>query len=307
MPFVSVVIPAYQRASTILRSVSSVLAQTHHDLEVIVVDDGSTDGMPDLVEARRDPRIRLVRHDRNQGGSAARNTGIREARGDLIAFQDSDDEWLPRKLERQLERLAVSPEGTVGVFCGMIVVGRPDDTTDFMSVRYVPRGLASTTEIVDRRMMLEHGSLISTQTFVGRRDALLAIDGFDTSLKALQDWDCFLRLSRLGGIAFEPEPLVIQYFSGNSLTRSNRNRVTSLAAILAKNDADLRALPSALAKHSLTLAGGYRRHRDHEPAVHALVQAARTHPVSPRIWFSLVYSLVCWAAAWPRRFASERK
>ena len=228
MPSISVVIPAYNRADTIGLAVGSVLRQTVGDIEVIVVDDASSDGTVAALEAIGDERLRVIRHARNAGGAAARNTGLRAATGDWVAFQDSDDEWLPLKLERQLAALARFGEGdAVGVYCGMIIFGRPDQSGfDPAAVRYWPnpRIRPASFEGDLYRTLLLSGSLISTQTFMGRRAALLQIGGFDESLKALQDWDCFLRIARLGPIAFEPEPLVIQRFSGNSLTRSSRNR-----------------------------------------------------------------------------------
>ncbi|MBM2835200.1 MAG: glycosyl transferase [Candidatus Brocadiaceae bacterium] len=94
---VSVVIPTYNRAPYVIMAIESVLAQSYQDYEIIVVDDGSTDGTRDVLEPYRD-RIRYMYQD-NKGVSAARNTGIQESRGEWIAFLDSDDEWLPNKLE----------------------------------------------------------------------------------------------------------------------------------------------------------------------------------------------------------------
>jgi glycosyltransferase involved in cell wall biosynthesis len=104
-PQVSVVIPTYNRATVLGRAVTSVLNQTFSDLECVVVDDGSTDQTVALVEGFQDPRLRLIRLPVNRGVGHARNVGIQAASGELIAFLDSDDEWLPGKLERQVARL----------------------------------------------------------------------------------------------------------------------------------------------------------------------------------------------------------
>ena len=96
MPKVSVVIPTFNRADTIGDSIKSVLEQTFKDFEVIVVDDGSTDGTESVVAAFGDSRIKYIMQD-NAGACAARNNGIRHANGEYIAFQDSDDYWMPRK------------------------------------------------------------------------------------------------------------------------------------------------------------------------------------------------------------------
>ncbi|MGI9434807.1 MAG: glycosyltransferase family 2 protein, partial [Geminicoccaceae bacterium] len=106
-PLVSVVIPVFNRASTIAGAVESCLAQTYPHFEIILVDDGSSDDIGSAVRSFADTtadatKIRLVRHAHNQGVSAARNTGVREAKGVYVAFLDSDDAWLPQKLERQV-------------------------------------------------------------------------------------------------------------------------------------------------------------------------------------------------------------
>src|SRR5688572_2890462 len=93
VPRVSVVIPVFNRPLAVLQAIESVLAQTVQDFELIVVDDGSDDGTPDTLAGLTDPRIRIVRHPQRRGGSAARNTGIRAAAADYVAFLDSDDEW----------------------------------------------------------------------------------------------------------------------------------------------------------------------------------------------------------------------
>src|SRR5262249_37649013 len=101
-PRVSVVMPTHDRADTVARAVQSVLVQTFQDLELIVVDDGSTDNTSAVLAALADPRLRVLRLDDNCGVSHARNIGVGAARGELLAFLDSDDEWLPEKLAAQV-------------------------------------------------------------------------------------------------------------------------------------------------------------------------------------------------------------
>src|SRR5262245_12992873 len=105
-PAVSVVLPAYNRAGSIGGAIPSVLRQTWADFELIVIDDGSEDGTLEAAAGIRDPRLRLIAGQSNRGAAAARNRGAAVARADWIAFQDSDDEWLPEKLEKQMARLA---------------------------------------------------------------------------------------------------------------------------------------------------------------------------------------------------------
>src|SRR4051812_4583959 len=110
-PSVSVVLPTYNRASVLQRSIKSVLAQSFGDLELIVVDDGSTENIRSVASAFRDPRVIYIRIHHSRGAGAARNEGIRRARAEWIAFQDSDDEWLATKLEKQVAATRLAPAG----------------------------------------------------------------------------------------------------------------------------------------------------------------------------------------------------
>jgi glycosyltransferase involved in cell wall biosynthesis len=118
MPEVSVVIPTYNRAKVLSRAVKSVLNQGYRDFEIIVVDDGSTDNTEQVVGAFDKQQVKYVRHEKNMGPAAARNTGIGHANGKYIAFQDSDDEWFPQKLGRQVEILETASDRVGGVYTG---------------------------------------------------------------------------------------------------------------------------------------------------------------------------------------------
>ena len=114
MPTVSIILPTYNRVGSVQAAIHSVLAQTYIDYELIVVDDGSTDETASHVREIADPRLIYVLHPQNKGAAAARNTGMRMARGDYIAFLDSDDTWHPQKLEVQVEFLKNSPDQVGG-------------------------------------------------------------------------------------------------------------------------------------------------------------------------------------------------
>src|ERR1051325_11615249 len=126
---VSTIIPTYNRDELIGRSVQSVLSQTYQLLEVIVVDDASTDDTRDRIETLQqvDPRIQYVRHERNRGAQAARNTGIQAAKGEFIAFLDSDNEWLPQKLERQMPLFSHKADSPAAVYCAYSKVSAAGD------------------------------------------------------------------------------------------------------------------------------------------------------------------------------------
>ena len=118
---VSAIIPTYNRANIVIRAIQSVLNQTYQNFELLVIDDGSQDNTEEIVTGIHDNRIKYIRHEKNKGVAAARNTGIEAAKGEFIAFLDSDDEWLPNKLKRIRVRISLStcncprPGGTLRV------------------------------------------------------------------------------------------------------------------------------------------------------------------------------------------------
>lgn len=286
-PAVTVVIPAYNRVAQIRPAIDSVLRQTWTDFELIVVDDGSTDGTQDVVRGMADPRLRLIETPQNMGASAARNLGIAEARAPWVAFQDSDDEWLPLKLERQMARLLAPGAGFVAGYCGMMILGEIDGGTvggtGRLSARYFPA--PEQTELEgDLLEPLLRTSLISTQTLVARTDRLREIGGFDPDLKALIDWDCVLRLAPLGPIAFVDEPLVLQRFSTNSITRDRARKLASQIRVAEKHADLLASRPKIHARQLYIIAGGQRQAGDLASARATLARARALDPGNPRYW-----------------------
>jgi glycosyltransferase involved in cell wall biosynthesis len=282
-PSISVVIPAYNRERTVLTAIRSVLWQTLPPTEVIVVDDGSTDATAAVVEGLGEPAVRLVRQP-NGGISAARNTGIREARCDWVAFQDSDDEWVPTKLERQFAANAADPASTAAFYCGMVIAGALEENGRSgarRSISYHP-GPSVTTVSGDLVATLLRTNPISTQTLVARRELLHEAGLFDTALKSLVDWDIAIRLARLGPIGFVDEPLVIQRFTPNSITRDMQKRTDSWIRMLDKY-ADLFAADRAAhLAHLHRIAGSLRRLGEHDRAADYLARARALAPLSPR-------------------------
>jgi D-inositol-3-phosphate glycosyltransferase len=121
-PLVTVIIPTYNRADLVKGAIESVLAQSYSQWELLVVDDASTDETSTILQGMSDERIRYIRHSQNRGGSAARNTGLAQAKGAYIAFLDSDDEWLPTKLEKQVAHFEHLPLNVGLVYTGALVV-----------------------------------------------------------------------------------------------------------------------------------------------------------------------------------------
>lgn len=202
MPLVSVVIPAYNRGKLIERAVESVLAQTYQDFEVIIVDDGSTDNTSSVVTAlvEQDQRIRCCHHQTNQGAQAARNTGIRSAQGEWIAFLDSDDEWLNRKLEWQLLVANETKAEVISGLCLRWVDGEPTPT-----IWNLPklRGNAY-------RSLLKSPSTTFPCLLV-KRKLLEKIGYLDEAIVSFQEWDTAIRLAEIAQFAFVDSPLFIYH------------------------------------------------------------------------------------------------
>jgi glycosyltransferase involved in cell wall biosynthesis len=190
-PVISIVIPAYNAAADIRTALESVFAQTFSDYEVIVVNDGSPD-TPALEAALTPYRNRITYlRQANSGPSGARNQAIRHAAGELIAFLDSDDEWMPGYLERQVRELRSVP-GTVLVYSDGVIVGGALDGKRLMAV--TPSHAMVTTE----RLIAEE-CVVLTSCAVARRDALVAAGMFDERFRRSEDAHLWLRLSLNGG------------------------------------------------------------------------------------------------------------
>ena len=199
-PRISVVMPVYNRAGLVQRALRSVFAQTFSDFELIVVDDGSTDDLASALHQFPDPRLGLVRRERNGGIAAARNTGIRASRGAYVAFIDSDDEWLPKMLERQHARLeVVGPERSValtGFYLERDKLGR--------------REVRSLEGSADWYLRLLAGCDVSFGSCaLIRRVTFDEIGLFDEGMRRLEDWDWLLRYTLKYPIASTEEPLAL--------------------------------------------------------------------------------------------------
>ena len=282
IPAVSIIIPAYNREASIALAVESVLRQSWTDFELIIVDDCSTDGTRAVAEGLGDPRIRVAQTPENCGASGARNFGASLARADWVAFQDSDDEWLPEKLRKQMDRLEQMADADA-CYCGMVIVGEADDPDDARpEVSYLPDRSIQTTE-GDIHDILFFYSLISTQTLIVRRTLFERLGGFDESLLSLVDWELSIRMSEGRRIAFVDEPLVVQNFSDNSLTRDQEKRLQSRRQVTRKHHEAFTRRPAAFVKQYRSIAGAARRLGRLDIAADALKQARRRRPFDPQL------------------------
>lgn len=208
-PLVTAIIPTYQHAGVVGEAVRSALSQTYEPLEIVVVDDGSTDGTGEVLHTFGDT-IRVVRQP-NRGLSAARNSGIAAASGELVAFLDADDVWFPGKLDQQVPLFANPEVGLVGA--DMIYFDEHgDQPTTPLSRRDVPRGRVYPGFFTREAVLL-------MPTVVVRRRCFEEVGVFDESLTALEDQDMWHRISRTWALDFVPEPLARYRLSPTQMTQ----------------------------------------------------------------------------------------
>lgn len=283
-PHISVVIPTHERPALLRCAIASVLAQTYTDWELIVVDDAESGSAEIVVNEFHDARIRYVKNDGAHGGAGARNCGIRSASGELVAFLDDDDEWLPEKLERQSEAMNNAPDdvgfcatSAMNIFdCGEQATAIEDGVTDF-------------SEIALRRF---NGFL--TSTLVVRRHVLEEVLMFDTSLPSHQEAELIIRITRnYRGCGINTPLVRMNMKSQHTHIGGDINRrITGNEMVLSKHAVLYASRPRLLAQRLYWLGLWYRDALRHAEARDAFARAWALHK-RPRY-------LLYWAVAFMR-------
>jgi glycosyltransferase involved in cell wall biosynthesis len=197
-PLATAVVPTRDRRASLALALRTVLWQQEVELEVIVIDDASTDGTDGFVRQLDDPRVRLLRNETPQGVSAARNRGIAEARGEWIAFLDDDDLWAPDKLRRQLD--ALHDTGRAWAYGGEVIVDE--------QLRVLGGSPPSTPKAVVEALGNYDAVPGGVSSVVVARDILARVGPFDPQLSTSEDWDMWIRFARTGPPACVARPLV---------------------------------------------------------------------------------------------------
>ncbi|AOM81653.1 glycosyltransferase family 2 protein [Salisediminibacterium beveridgei] len=208
---VSVIIPTHNRERTIMRAINSVLSQSYQTFEIIIVDDNSNDNTVGLVNEIEDNRIKIIKLSSNQGAAKARNIGINESSGEYLAFLDSDDEWLPTKLDKQVKMFENADE-KIGLIYSSIIIDLKGSRNIGMVAK--ARGNIYTAQIYEDQVS-------PTSTYLLKKECIDKIGGFDESLPARQDYDFVTRLSLEYDVDYVKDALVILYQDENNRITNN--------------------------------------------------------------------------------------
>lgn len=297
--------PVYNRAHLVPRVVGSICAQTYRNLEIIIVDDCSTDAIEDAVAAINDPRIRLLRHQKNGGVAVARNTGVAAATADWVAFHDSDDICVHDRIELSARRLASLPEDYIGVY-GMRLYHSIVSVPDYGRMRTHTRPFAGehplTGDLAARTM---ENNILNFPTLLVKKSALLAAGPSDPLLRKNVDWDLSLRLTQQGKFDFLTEPLIVTPYPLDLETRSKRVTGSKLhgARSYARVTGKLRRrgfAGPAMAAHYVTTAR-YLLQLGRAGFARRFLRASLAQaPLQPKVWATLALSYIPGSYVWAR-------
>ena len=279
MPLVSIIIPAYNRQHSLERAIESIRGQTLSDLEIIVVDDCSTDNTAAVAEqfVLRDSRVRLIRHEKNQGAQAARNTGARAAKGDWLNFFDSDDWMLSTGIEA---RLTVARNQSVKIVHSDAFVLRP-------SQNYAPLGVTPLSGSIYEALLRAPGPMF--QSMIVAVDAFREMGKLDDGVIAYQEWDTAIRLGRRHAFGFVPAPTFVYDCTGTDRISKNLLRGAAGYEYVVKKHLSqilLHVGPQAVSQHYDIIRGLY-------------AQAGASEMASKSKWKSF-----CW---WPNPKRAMRR
>jgi len=241
-PMVSVIIPTYNQANFIDKAIKSVLKQTYQDFEIIVIDDGSTDNTEEIIRCFKDKRVKYIKkYKKNRGISVARNIGIKVARGKYVALLDSDDEWLPEKLDKQIK---------------ILQDGSPELGAVYSNLCYIDENGKNTNKLRNPKKegyiyedLLGKNHVGAPSTLLIRKECFHQVGLFDDLLNAQQDWDMWIRIAKYYRFALIKIPLVKYRLHSNQLSKNLGVKIITANRILVKYANELEKRPRAHSKH----------------------------------------------------------
>jgi glycosyltransferase involved in cell wall biosynthesis len=277
-------LPTYNRAHLLRRAIQSILRQTYQNFELIVVDDYSSDNTEEVVKSFCDERIRYVWNEEHMGAPFSRNVGIKVARGEYIAFQDSDDIWLPKKLAKQMNVFKNSPRELGVVYTSFWSVGWGKKV-------YVPQSKYRRSEGDIHEILLE-ANFIGTPAAMVKKECFEKAGMFDETLPRLQEWDLWIRISRYYRFKHIDEPLVICYLQPDSISRNINAHIQAKKRILEKYFEEISKKPKILGKHYYEIGTLLCLNGNVQEGKSYFFKAVKTYPFNMKLLFSTALSLL---------------
>ncbi len=284
-PEVSIIIPTYNRAHLIKRAIQSVLNQTYQNFEIIVVDDGSTDNTEEEVKNLNNQKIRYIRYNENKGAASARNTGIKVSRGEYIAFQDSDDEWFPNKLKRQMEVFKNAPLEVGVVYTGGWLIKNNER---------IYRPLFTTKQregYIYKELLKGKGGFIAAPLAIVKKECFNRVGMFDERFSPLEDWELWFRISRYYEFKYIDEPLVTQYYTPNSISTDLNAHIKARKLILEKHFEEFKKNKKLLARYFFVIGARLCSSGKTAEGIRYFLKSFKTFPLTARSLLIILISL----------------
>ncbi|MDX2471393.1 MAG: glycosyltransferase family A protein [SAR324 cluster bacterium] len=276
-PKVSIIMPAYNSEATIGDAVATVIAQNYKSWELVIINDGSTDSTEKVAASFEDDRIRLITHI-NCGVAKSRNRGLEEASGELIAFLDADDLWLPDKLQMQVEQFAKGGERLGLAHHNYVEFG--DFGERLPGHLKHCKGLALAGEIWQDLMVV---NFIGTLSVMVKKEALTQVGGFDETLNGPEDWDLWIKVAKDWQIGYIPEPLALYRQHEGGISKDYRPYAAQILKVLERHllaHGSKSNQARGLWLHNRHMAHGFARSGQRRQAISHFKDACRAKPMA---------------------------
>lgn len=291
---VTAVITTCKRTPDVLeRAIKSVISQTYKDIELFVIDDSPSsyeyrEQIKMMVESYSNQRVVYIPHQKNSGACVARNTGLKAANGEYIAFLDDDDEWLPEKIEKQLDAFKKYDSKTALIYCGRFTV---DDTTGVIKERQAEFHEGFVFDILIKKNFIG-----STSYPLLRTDVLREFGGFDPQMPASQDYDVWLRIAQKYKVGYVRESLVRYHIhDGEFITGNPNKKIVALERLNSKHEVYLKKHKDALWQRRITIIDYYSATGHYGKMMTRWLSAVALRPSAIKENFVYLYS--AWANA----------
>jgi glycosyltransferase involved in cell wall biosynthesis len=288
MPKISVIIPTYNRAQLIGRAILSVLAQTYKDFELVIVDDGSTDNTEEIVGSFDDTRIKFIRQNENKGAAAAKNIGIKIAQSEFIAFQDSDDECMPEKLEKQIKVFQKNKHKKLGVVYSTFMDIKGDKTSYCR-----PKTITPKEGIVYKKAFNELLRNIGGATALIKKECFEKAGLFDERFPRWEDLEFFIRASKYYYFYHIDEALYIRHVTADSMSSNKKNLITAKKLLLEKFSGEYKKRENRKMMADYLYDIGYFEYLrgETENGREYLLKSIKIHPFNFKVLMAFLHSL----------------